>query len=273
MLKCKTPRYGHYIDFVQMGATEYIGGIVKPCIPQDDCKVSAATCVQTSAEYTMVDEWGHLTAEEFLPGVFETPAFSKFLACVEPNAGFMVDHRAVVMNCRDPAPTASDPDRMLEPIGQGSCQDNMIRSIAPGVTLDECKVNCINEPTCTFIAFDDGQQCGLFFGKLSDCIPLDTSASWATHQTYAVGAFETGQADCTAYEMFPDSTSQGDYVCIDAQSRVTACASTSVTGMHVDGKGVVRPCKSQNSESLHDDRGCMTHHAECFPTDSIYTGQ
>ena len=81
MLKCKIPRYGHYIDFMQMGATEYIGGMVKPCIQQDNCKVSAATCVQTTSEYTMLDEWGSNVKEEYPPasGQYETPAFSKYV--------------------------------------------------------------------------------------------------------------------------------------------------------------------------------------------------
>ena len=185
MLKCKTPRYGHYINFIQYEASGYRGGVVEPCIPQDNCKVSAATCVLTSSEYTMVDEWGSNVKEE-QSGGSETPAFSKFLACVEPSFGFMVDHRGVAMSCRE----------------------------------------------------EDGEP------------------------------FETGQADCTTY-----GEDQGNYVCIDAKTRVTACASTSVPGMHVDGEGFVRQCKLQNSESFHDAHGCREHHEECFSKDSNYKGQ
>ena len=184
MLKCKTPRYGHYINFIEYdpsGGSGYTGGIVEPCIPQDNCKANAATCLVASSEYTMVDEWGPNVKETLYFGV-EYPEFSKFLACLEPSYGFTVDTRGVVMGCRD--------------------------------------------------------------------------------------ALVTGQTDCTTYEMFEDN-----YVCIDATTRVTKCAATVVPGVHVDGEGFVRQCKSQNAASSHDASGCRTHHPECFAQDSSYKGQ
>ena len=107
---------------------------------------------------------------------------SRYLACVEPTYGFMVDDRGVVMSCRDEE--------------------------------------------------------------------------------------ETGQADCTAYAVH-----EGNYICQDAKTRLTACASSTVPGMYSDDDGVVRQCKLQNTGSAHDERGCRAHHDECFSKDSSYKGQ